>query len=217
MLGAANCESVMGLTTHEKFPWVDYVVSGEADDIVVDQVHGMLDEGRDLGPERLPVGVIAPVHRDSGYTGLRDHPPRAVSYSFQFNPIPNYDDYFSALKAAPVLGEIVQPGLPIEGSRGCWWGERKHCAFCSLNGASRTYRAKPPSKIEDEIEGLNRRYDVEWFGLVDNIINMTWAKSLFPTLAERTPPHRARPADPWTSCQFPAMTSTSQLWKQHPR
>lgn len=187
MLGGANCESTMGFTTHEKFPWVDYVVSGEADDLVVELVKGILEEGRDLSLERLPAGVIAPIHRDLGYNGMRDNPPRAVSDSFKSHPFPAYDDYFAALKASPVLSEVVRPGLPIEGSRGCWWGERRHCTFCSLNGASRKYRAKPPARIIDEIEALSNRYGTDSFGFADNIANMTWAQSLFPVLAKRTP------------------------------
>ena len=190
MLGGANCESIMGLTTHEKFPWVDYVVSGEADHIIVDLVQGVLEEGRNLGLERLPEGVFAPAHRDSGYSGLRNDPPRAVSMSFNDNPIPDYDDYFSALKTAPVLGEIVQPGLPVEGSRGCWWGERRHCTFCSLNGASRRYRTKPAVKIVDEIAALSTRYGVDWIGFADSIVNMNWFRDLFPLLGERSQPYR---------------------------
>ncbi len=186
LLGGANCESVMGLTTHEKFPWVDYVVSGEGDDIVVDLMQGILDEGRNLGLDRLPAGVIAPIHRESGYSGLRDDPPRAVSMSFKSNPPPDYDDYFSTLKAAPILAEIVRPGLPVEGSRGCWWGERRHCTFCSLNGASRKYRAKPPTRIVDEIDALHKHYGVNLFGFADNIANMNWFQSLFPMLGKRT-------------------------------
>ncbi len=190
MLGGANCDSEMGLTTHEKFPWIDYVVSGEADDIVVDLVNGILEEGRNLGLERVPEGVIAPIHRAAGYSGLRDNPPRAVSTSFSTNPLPNYDDYFSALKAAPVQAEIVQPGLPIEGSRGCWWGEQRHCTFCSFNGASRKYRAKTSARIIDEIEALNNRYGIDWFGFSDSIVNMKWFQDLFPVLGKQTQPFR---------------------------
>src|SRR5262249_41642561 len=34
LMGGANCETLMGRTTHAAFPWVDYVVSGEADGLV---------------------------------------------------------------------------------------------------------------------------------------------------------------------------------------
>src|SRR5215469_16331577 len=46
MLGGANCETVMGLTTHRCFHWVDYVVSGEADGLIADLCKLTLRRGR---------------------------------------------------------------------------------------------------------------------------------------------------------------------------
>ncbi len=31
VFGGANCDGVMGVELHRSFPWIDYVVSGEAD------------------------------------------------------------------------------------------------------------------------------------------------------------------------------------------
>src|SRR5215469_1080914 len=69
MLGGANCETVMGATTHRCFPWVDYVVSGEADGIVVDLCKLALERGRDVDPADLPSGVLGPRHRNAGADG----------------------------------------------------------------------------------------------------------------------------------------------------
>jgi len=71
LMGGASCESVMGLATHEMFPWVDYVASGEADDLIVDLVRGIKEHGRSLSLDRIPKGVFAPVHREADYSGLR--------------------------------------------------------------------------------------------------------------------------------------------------
>ena len=46
MLGGANCETVMGETTHRCFPWVDFVVSGEADGLVSGLCRLALDRPR---------------------------------------------------------------------------------------------------------------------------------------------------------------------------
>ena len=46
MLGGANCETVMGEATHRCFPWVDYVVSGEADGVVTELCRLALTRGR---------------------------------------------------------------------------------------------------------------------------------------------------------------------------
>ena len=63
MLGGANCETVMGETTHRCFPWVDYVVSGEADGLITGLCRLALGRGRDVEPADLPRGVLGPAHR----------------------------------------------------------------------------------------------------------------------------------------------------------
>ena len=58
MLGGANCETVMGEATHRCFPWVDYVVSGEADGLVTGCLRLALTRGRDVAATELPRGVL---------------------------------------------------------------------------------------------------------------------------------------------------------------
>jgi len=183
MMGGASCETVMGLATHEMFPWVDYVVSGEADDLIVELVNGIEEHGRSLSPEQVPEGVFAPVHRETDYFGLREQPPRAVCHSLDKLPMPKYDDYFAALMNSPILGEVVKPGLVIEGSRGCWWGQRNACSFCALNGTSLEYRVKSSDQIVRELEVLAGRHGITRFQFVDNILEPIWFQTLFPRIA----------------------------------
>ena len=46
-MGGANCEGEMGEQTLESFPWVDCIVSGEADALFPDLCRDLLDQGRD--------------------------------------------------------------------------------------------------------------------------------------------------------------------------
>ena len=46
LMGGANCEGEMGVETLRAFPWVDCVVSGEADAIFADLCGLLLDAGR---------------------------------------------------------------------------------------------------------------------------------------------------------------------------
>ena len=126
--------------------------------------------------------MIAPAHRTLGYDGMRDNPPRAFTGSLDGLPVPSYDDYFSALEAAPILSEVVRPGLPIEGSRGCWWGERHQCAFCGMSEKSRTYRTKASDRLLEEMKALEARYGLTGFGFVDMIVNPRFFENFFPTL-----------------------------------
>ncbi len=98
-------------------------------------------------------------------------------------PTPSFDDYFATLAASP-LRSRVRPGLPLETSRGCWWGAVHQCTFCGLNGTSLGYRAKSPGRVLAELDDLAGRYQLSDFEAVDNILDMGYYKSLLPALAQ---------------------------------
>lgn len=179
MIGGTNCESAMGMAAARAFPWVDYVVSGEADEIIVPLVRGLLDGGRAITPPLpKPVGVI-----DQATAQRLDiEPPRASVFSMDAIPTPDYDDYFTALERSP-LRDAVVPAVVVETSRGCWWGAKSHCTFCGLNGGNMSYRAKSPARAVEEFHRLAARYGVRRFTVVDNIIDMQYHESVLPHLA----------------------------------
>lgn len=161
LLGGANCEGPMGLATRRNFPWVDYVVSGEADELIVPLVtegrvsHGVLDG--------TPHAVA----------------PRATVRNLDALPTPNFADYFSELA---VSGLAIEPGLPIETARGCWWGAKHHCTFCGLNGSGMGFRVKSPERAVEEFRVLRQRHGVSNFLIVDNILAMDYFKTVVPAL-----------------------------------
>jgi magnesium-protoporphyrin IX monomethyl ester (oxidative) cyclase len=170
MIGGTNCESSMGMAAKRAFPWIDYVVSGEADEIIVPFVRALLEHGRNITP---PLGVI-------DHTTIEA--PRASVWSVDAIPTPDYDDYFTALDGSP-LREAIVPALVVETSRGCWWGAKSHCTFCGLNGGNMSYRAKSPARAVEEFHRLAARYGVRRFTVVDNIIDMQYHREVLPHLA----------------------------------
>src|SRR5207237_400357 len=100
-------------------------------------------------------------------------------------PTARYGDYFDAL-ASSRLGANVRPGLPLESSRGCWWGAAHQCTFCGLNGTSLGYRSKSPGRVLTEIHEPEDRYGVSDFEAVDNILDMGYHTTLLPELAADT-------------------------------
>jgi ribosomal peptide maturation radical SAM protein 1 len=205
MLGGANCETVMGEATHRCFWWVDYVVSGEADGLVTELCRLALSRGRDVPAGELPRGVLGPAHRETmeagqpggagarlaGHRKPRHKLARALFADLDSLPTPRYDEYFATL-AASGIGPNVRPGLPLESSRGCWWGAAHQCTFCGLNGTSLGYRSKSPERVLAEVRELEDRYGVSDFEAVDNILDMAYHKTLLPQLAADA----ARPARP---------------------
>lgn len=175
VMGGPNCEAGMGRALVESFPWVDFVVSGEAEEVVVELFSGILRRGRDL--ELLPNGVIA-----KG----RGSEARGIITDMDAIPLPDFTDYFECLGRLAV-GRDVKPGLLVESSRGCWWGQSQHCTFCGLNGHGMNYRSKSPEKVLDEYSELAKAYGIHKFEAVDNILDMKYLNTVISAWAEKQP------------------------------
>ena len=191
IMGGAECETVMGRATHQHFPWVDFVVSGEGEDLILPLTKHIFEFGRQVPLEALPEGVFAPLHRQFGYPGVKQNGdeglPRAVASSFDRQITPVYQDYFDTLRSLSTLGKIFRPGLPIQASRGCWHGK---CKFCGFNAPQVPYRSRPAAEVLTELEELSRRYGVENFGFLDNILDMRCFNDLLPELIRRGAPYK---------------------------
>ncbi len=185
LIGGANCESIMGVTTHKESPWVDYVVSGEADIILPQLCKKIFKKSSDLTLEELPFGVIGPVHRmQKAYKKLEKSPPRARVENLKDSPIPDFQDYFETLNSLSI-SYWIKYGIPMETSRGCWWGEKQHCKFCGLNGDSLKYRSKDTLRVVEEFDLLYQKYKVKKMLIVDNILDMKYFKEVIPELINR--------------------------------
>jgi ribosomal peptide maturation radical SAM protein 1 len=174
VFGGANCDGVMGLEMHRSFPWIDYVVAGEAD-LVFPR---LLKQLAAKGAAPLP-GVIARLHGRS-ISG----PPAEPVQDMDAMPMPDYDDYFEALAATPFSHEF-QPMIPFESARGCWCGAKHHCTFCGLNAETMSFRAKNAHRVLDEIERQKARHGSRRFLAVDNILPHEYFKTLLPELKRR--------------------------------
>lgn len=185
MMGGGNCESIMGRTTHQNFPWVDYVASGESDGYIAELCGKILKHGRALAAAELPEGVFGPVHREAGYPSAPygDGVPRAITASMEGMPTPDYDDYYQELDGSLYARHII-PGTPVEMARGCWWGAKHHCTFCGLNGHGMNYRSKRMESVLTDLDTLHARYRTTRFEVVDNIIEMDYFDTLLPALVE---------------------------------
>jgi ribosomal peptide maturation radical SAM protein 1 len=172
--GGANWEEVMGEQLQKQFPFVDLVFSGEADESFPAVLRAR-KEGS--GPEGIP-GVAL-----STRIGVAAVSPAQPVRDMNGIPVPNYDAFFEQFRASCVSGAI-SPSLLIETARGCWWGERSHCTFCGLNGATMAFRSKTPDRVVAEIADLRARYDVRTFNVVDDILDINYFKSVLPRLVE---------------------------------
>lgn len=181
LVGGANCIGGMGLVNIEAFPWLDVVFSGEADEQMAPLVEALMCDGvAGLDGDRIE-GVMtkAMVPRLSDVAD-RDLPCAFVR-DLRAAVRPDYSDYFVALQSMAYRDEIV-PGLPLEASRGCWWGHKCGCSFCGLNGHNMRFRAKQAEQVLDEIQSMRETYGVNRIEFVDNILDMKFFESLLPLL-----------------------------------
>ncbi len=174
VFGGANYDGEMGMEYFRAFPFIDYVVVGEGEEVVPALVRHIL-EGRS---DAVPNGVIFREQEQIRFT-----PNPALFADFAKTGPPDYDDYYHLLAELGDVAQGLDRILLYEGSRGCWWGEKHHCTFCGLNAQSMKFRAKAPDQAAREMTALSSRYDTTRFRLVDNIIDMKYVENLFGQFA----------------------------------
>lgn len=175
--GGANNEGIMGKEVIKKFPFVDYVVSGEGEDAFPWLVSRVI--------EGIPVteynGIIS--QKNSGSNNLLGQQYAKPFTVMDELPFVKYDDYFEQLRDLK-LDKEFSPRLLFETSRGCWWGVKNHCTFCGLNGESMKQRTKSANRALEEFKFLLDTYPDYEISVVDNILDYNYFKDFIPSLIE---------------------------------
>lgn len=184
IMGGANCEFPMGAVFARAVPAIDYVFSGPA-------LHSFPDFVR-----RIRAGDLASIPAIPGILTAQDSkgalPGAVVGRERDIDDFiePDYREFlatFAARRDRLTDKPDMKPILFFETSRGCWWGQRSHCTFCGLNGASMGYRAMAPDTAVRQFETLFRHApECQEFVCTDNIMPKNYPKEVFPRLA--TPP-----------------------------
>lgn len=171
VMGGANIAAPMGAAMAEVFPWVDHFFSGEADTEFPDFCERLIRTGK------RPADRVIPCE-----------PVKNISVS----PPPDFSDYMTALRTEQARGTLpayLPESLPLESSRGCWWGMKHHCVFCGLNGDVMDFRTKPAERVIGEIREMVTAWDPQMVSFTDNIMPLDYLHTLLPELAtwERKP------------------------------
>ena len=162
VFGGPGCRGEMGDELRRRFPAVTVVADGEGEAALPDIVR------RRLAGE-------APAS-----------PTRATPADLDTLPAPDFSDYFARLAASPLAGSFA-PRLPVETSRGCWWGEKRRCTFCGQASAALTYRQKSPERALAELERLVRTHPGCPVFFTDEIAPRDIFRTLVPQLPVRVP------------------------------
>lgn len=175
LFGGANLEGEMGRELVLRVPEIDFAIDGEGDTAFPGFLEA-LAEGRD--PAQVP-GVVV-----RGKEGIQATPALPPLQALDDLPFPDYDEYFERIQRLGLLewARRRDVALPLEGSRGCWWGEVQHCTFCGLNRNSMVYRAKSTGRMLEELAYQADRHRVFHFEAADNILAPSAHRELFPEL-----------------------------------
>jgi ribosomal peptide maturation radical SAM protein 1 len=179
VFGGPNCEGAMGVETLRQFEFVDAVVSGEGDFAFPALVGSVL--ASEL-PPRLQ-GVHARRARELP-TAAQPAANTPTIENLDELPVPDYGEYFEQLEESGIRLPR-RPGILFETSRGCWWGEKHHCTFCGLNGATMAFRSKTAARAYAELLELTERHPGCNVNVVDNILDMKYFRDFVPMLAAR--------------------------------
>jgi ribosomal peptide maturation radical SAM protein 1 len=164
-------------------PWIDAVCDGEGEVTIVELAHAAAGE--------IPLAdVPGIVFRSTAGDPIATVSPPPVN--LDSNPTPNYDDFFTDLRR---LSEehhvnITPPDLPIENSRGCWWGAKQHCVFCGIKNEDMAYRVRDAQRVLTTMAELRQRYGIEAFRFSDYILPNRYFDTLLPELARLGRPYR---------------------------
>jgi ribosomal peptide maturation radical SAM protein 1 len=174
LFGGANFDGPMGRAFVRAVDVIDYAIIGEADEAFPAFLAAV---AANEDPAAVP-GVIDRRSVD------RDRPPARHYDRLDQSPVPSFDEFFERGARLGLIASSAKVALPFEASRGCWWGEKRHCVFCGLNGATMKFRAKSAERVLAELESQGARYGTFRFDAVDNIADPGHFDHLFPRLAE---------------------------------
>lgn len=176
IFGGANFDDVMGLEFVRAVHAIDFAVIGEGDEAFPEMLVAMASDG--------DVGAVPGVASRDANGAVRHQSRNAAFDQLDSLPIPDYSEYFAR---AEKLGFFSEQGsrsvdLPVEGARGCWWGQKHHCIFCGLNAGTMKFRSKSPQRFLDEVVALSRTYRSMHIETVDNIMDMAYFDTVLPAV-----------------------------------
>ena len=182
IFGGANCDGSQGQALHRNFDFVDFVVRGEGDAVLGRLLDVLKSEQTARDPASL-AGIAGLCWRDvSGRPVANEIPSRG--FNFAKPQIPDFDEYFARFSASTAR-KWSEPRLVVEGSRGCWWGQKHQCTFCGLNGSFMEFRSKSPRAFAEEVLTLVERHQVMDIAVSDNILDPQFIVDALPIIAAK--------------------------------
>lgn len=164
---------------------IDVIAQGAGEDTIISLARAATGHGK---IKDVPNLIIRADMRDTLIVGteIRDSlKTQSVAHNINLSPLPNYDDWFDQVKCLSQDSQIDinVESLPLELSRGCWWGQKNHCVFCGIAPDEMKYRRKEADIAYQQINALSERYQqIKTQRINDYIFPLDYLSDLVPKL-----------------------------------
>jgi ribosomal peptide maturation radical SAM protein 1 len=178
VFGGYALEGPPGEQIIRSFDFVDCVAFGEGENVIGKLAQASVD------PSLLKeIPNLLYRERSSGIIKKTTLPRARIK--LDESPEPDFDDFFIDLEKLNTEEQIKIKWkmLPIETSRGCWWGQTNHCVFCGIDDETMKYRQRSMDNTLRLLNNLREKYSTKYFRISDYILPYKYYKTLLPELA----------------------------------
>jgi len=181
-LGGYAVREPTGPALLRAFPWIDAICTSEGENVIIPLANASAAGGLDSVP-----GIL---FRRAGDVITLSPPAKAVAMDSV--PTPDFGDFFRDIDDLAGRHGVRIPieRLPIENSRGCWWGAKHHCTFCGIHDDDMHFRARSASTVLRDMAVLQARFGITAFRFSDYILPHQYYRTLLPELIRRGSPYR---------------------------
>lgn len=179
VFGGYAISNPVGANLLKTFPYIDAIVEGDGE-VIIEKLANSSVGNCQLNS--IP-GVLT-----RSEIGIKKNMP-LPTIDLNKSSIPNFLDWFlniSSLKENDKV-TVKTSVLPVEASRGCWWGEHNHCVFCGIDDETLKFRFKSPENFFLMLETLSDTYKENKFRFSDYILPKQYYKDVLITLAKKEP------------------------------
>jgi ribosomal peptide maturation radical SAM protein 1 len=141
VIGGSNCEYPMGIELIKNIEYIDYIFSGPALENFPQFIKNMIEDNSDKNENIDGVFSRSNIKKYFSDAILDSNAHHKFGKDSAVNEplLLDYYSFFDSYKSK--VNNSEKPGITIETSRGCWWGEKIQCSFCGLNGSAMKHRA----------------------------------------------------------------------------
>ena len=181
VLGGYAVNGETGEMLLHSFPFIDCVAQGDSESTIIDLA--------DASIGRRSLFEVSGIQYRSQSGRVRSR--SALRKSLDSIPFPDFRDFYRdklALEKTDDI-QIKLQFLPVETSRGCWWGQKHHCVFCGIDEITMKYRSRTVDNVIRMLDTLHKRHEVAHFRINDYILPHSYHKTLIPMLAAQPRPY----------------------------